>query len=315
MITFIYLSDNKRVYTFKYFLYFLNKVKNIKNIHLLILIHDTNKDFFINKLKKYSNIKYLIKNFDNNNNYFNKIKYSIEYSKKNKNKYILKFDNDLIVNNYVLDYMINNINLLENKDNLFITPNLSSGIPTIEAFIKNFFNNKEKQEIYNIFMKTKIPNNLWNTNYTLLNQYLINNNEWNFEHFCKILNSIDTKYKGLHPIRINKEAILYLNSWIINNKNKLFEKKEYKINISNNFCYFCNSIFLIKINDYEKILFDKTFNDRFDEIKLNKYCKKNNLNGIFINNSFSIHPIYNTILNYKKYERDLFNTLFLEKNI
>ena len=144
-----YLSNNvdncKRLYSFKPFVNFLNKTKHVNNFFLLILVNpleNNDESFMINILKKYiNNIKNLIAKFDNKNNYIKKIKHLIHYSLKNKFDYCLKFDNDLIINNHLLDFMYENIGLLDNDKNLFISPILSSGIPTCDTFINNFFNN------------------------------------------------------------------------------------------------------------------------------------------------------------------------------
>lgn len=309
------LEKNKRLYSFKPFIDFLNKCKYVNNFYLLLLINPTennHEDLFINILKKYGKkIKYSISKFDNNNNYIKKIRHLIHHSLKNKFDFCLKLDNDIIINNYILDFMYENINLLENKKNLFMTPILSSGIPTCDTFIDNFFDISEKKNIHNIFKNTKIPKNLWGFNYNFLNKYTIHSENWEYKNYSNALKNINYHYKGIHPIRINDKAAEYLKKIILKNKNKVFEKQNYRINITNDFVYFCNSIFLIKPSIYNEIINDNSlYVDIFDEVPVNKFSKKNNLNGIFIENSFSIHPYYNSISNHLKKEEDLFKKIF-----
>jgi hypothetical protein len=307
-----YLTDDRRTYTFEKFIYFLNKVEQKKKIHLLLLINNISNDFFENIIKtNLRDINYTILSFPNENNYINKIKTFINFTKINNIKYCMKFDNDLIVNNYTIDFMIENARLLENKDNLFITPTLSSGIPTTDYFIEDFFNADEKKNIHNLFLKTAMPNNLWGFNYEPLNDYTVKSTKWHADKFINKLNELNYFYKGIHPIRINKEAIEYMNSVLLKYKNKIHEKQDYKIQINKNFSYLCNSLFLIDVNNYEKLVNNPTlYVDPFDEVPVNKYRQLHNLNGIFIRNSFSIHPIYNTIPNHQIHEKQFYASFF-----
>jgi|688.fasta_scaffold567807_1 hypothetical protein len=308
-----YLTDNRRTYTFEKFIYFLNKVEQKEKIHLLLLINNISSDFFDHIIKaNLTNVNYTILSFPNENNYINKIKTFINFTQKNNMKYCMKFDNDLIVNNYTFDFMIENVALLENKENLFITPTLSSGIPTTDYFIEDFFNVDEKDHLHNLFLKTTMPNNLWGFNYDSLNDYTIKDTKWDAEKFINKLNELNYFYKGIHPIRINKEAIEYMNTVILKYKHKIHEKQDYKIQINKNFSYLCNSIFLIDVNNYEKLVNDQAlYVDPFDEVPVNKFCQLHNLNGIFIRNSFSIHPIYNTIPNHHIHEKQFYDSFFI----
>ncbi len=312
MICIGYLADDRRTYTFDKFIHFLNKVINKEKIHLLILINNINKDFFENIIKaNLTNVNYTILSFHNDNNYINKIKTFIDFTQKNNMKYCMKFDNDLIINNHVIDFMIENVTLLENKENLYITPSLSSGIPTTDYFIEDFFNDEEKKNIHNIFLKTTMPNNLWGFNYEPLNEYTIKSTHWEADKFIHKLNELNYHYKGIHPIRINKEAIEYMNTVILKYKNKIYDKQDYKIQITDSFSYLCNSIFIIDVDNYEKLVTNPAlYVDPFDEVPVNKFCQMHNLNGIIIRNSFSIHPIYNTIPNHNIHEKQFYDYFF-----
>tara|TARA_Y100001968_G_C19273441_1_gene675450 strand:- start:244 stop:486 length:243 start_codon:yes stop_codon:yes gene_type:complete len=53
---------------------------------------------------------------------------------------------------------------------------------------------------------------------------------------------------------------------------------------------------MIMTSTYKKIIEDiSLFIDSFDEVPINKYRKINNLNILYIENSFGIHPSYNWI--------------------
>lgn len=304
-----YLTDIRRTYTFETFVMFLNKMKNKNKLHLLVLItQGVPPGFFEDIIKtKSKDIAYTIVEFTNNNNYIHKIKTLINFSKDHNIKYCMKFDNDIIINNHILDYMIDNVNLLENPDNLYITPALSSGIPTTDMFINDFFDEKEKEHIHNLFLKTTMPNELWGFNYSELNRHTIYANNWNIENFTTNLNDMECFYKGIHPIRIDRNSINYMNEFLMKNKHKIFDIQAYKTQIVNNPNYLCNSIFIIGADNYSNLVeHSSLYVDPYDEVPVNKYCKINKLNGIIIRNSFSVHPIYNTIPGFPAIEKKFY---------
>ena len=84
--------------------------------------------------------------------------------------------------------------------------------------------------------------------------------------------------------------------------------------IDNNPSYLCNSIFIIDVNNYDKLVHNaELYVDPFDEVPVNKYCKLNNMKGVIVRNSFSVHPIYNTIPNFANMERK-FHEEFMRQN-
>ena len=301
-----YLTDVRRTYTFETFISFLNKIQNKKKVHLLVLVtEDISFKFFEDIIKSnLQDIQYTLIEFRRANNYITKINAFIKFTKNNNMKYCMKFDNDLIVNNHVLDYMIDNVELLKNSDNLYITPTLSSGIPTTDMFIDDFFNESEKEHIHSLFLKTTMPKQIWGFDYSYLNQHTIYTNNWNIDNFTNNLNNVDCYYKGIHPIRIDTNSIEYMNRILMKNKDKIFDKQDYKIQTIDNPNYLCNSIFLIDVNHYENLVHNSTlYVDPFDEVPVNKYCKLNKMKGLIIRNSFSVHPIYNTIPGFADIEK------------
>ena len=301
-----YLTDNRRTYTFETFISFLNKIQNKNKIHLLILVtQDNSSKFFQNILQtKLQDIKYTLIEFPSYNNYITKIKTFINFTKFNNMKYCMKFDNDLIINNYVLDFMIDNVKLLKDRNNLYITPTLSSGIPTTDMFIEDFFNEKEKKDIHDLFLKTIIPKKMWGYDYSELNNHTIYTNKWDINNFTDNVNKMSCYYKGIHPIRIDKNSIEYMNKILIKNKDKIFQKQDYRIQVIHKPNYLCNSIFLIDVNHYENLINNPLlYVDPYDEVPVTRYCNLNNLKGLVVRNSFSIHPIYNTISGYADIER------------
>jgi len=307
-----YLTDNRRMYTFEKFIYFLNKITNKDKVHLLVLINNAPSDYYENIIKtKLIGISSNIVMFNNNNNYINKINAFINYSKQNNIKYCMKCDNDIIINNHTIDYMIENLHYLEKPENLFITPSLSTGIPTTDYFVEDFFNEDEQNKLHNIYLKTNMPNSLWGFDYSYLNDYTIKSNKWEVNKFINKLNELDYHYKGIHPIRIDKDALEYMNNTILKYKAKIHDKQDYKIQINSEYSYLCNSIFIISAQNYANVINNRSlYVDPYDEVPVNKYCRMNNMKGIYIRNSFTIHPIYNTISNHPAIEQQFYRDFF-----
>ena len=72
--------------------------------------------------------------------------------------------------------------------------------------------------------------------------------------------------------------------------------EDYELDIirNNDAPYLCNSIFCIRTDTYKKIVEDNTlYVDSYEEVPLNKYCWKNNMNHLFVKNGFAIHMYYN----------------------
>lgn len=292
MITINYLPYTKNRKDF-YLLtfYFLNKIKpeNKKLIKLNILANDDENIWKERCQKNLNNIKYNIKIFGDGFNYLNKIKYAIS----DENEFSIKLDEDCFINNHIFDYLIENINILNNTDNLLLGTLLSHNIPTCDYFIDGFFDEKNKLKIHQYFLNQEMPRGLFNVDYSPLNKYTIHSKEWNYSEYYNGLNMINTELKGMHPIRISWQAQFFMNEYIISNIEKLIEKKEYNI-INIEAPYFNNSFFAIKTNVWANIIL-KSSNTDYDEVAINIYKKKENKKFLFIDKSYSIHTMYNTI--------------------
>ena len=53
-------------------------------------------------------------------------------------KYAVKLDEDCFIPNHVWDYIIENIDVLDDEDNFVLTPMLSNGIPHTDRFVESF---------------------------------------------------------------------------------------------------------------------------------------------------------------------------------
>ena len=305
-----YLTDNRRHFTFPHFIEMLNKSQRKIKWKLLILTHSNDEQFYIEQLQKSDNICYDIKYVPENKNYMVKVNYACNYAETYKFPYLMKCDNDIFIKSQTLDYMIDNLYLLENTKHLTIGPVLTSGIPGIEYFKEEFLDETAQKHLEQLFLKTNFYNRD-GASYEFLNQNTLHSNEWKKDIFFNNVKSMNHHYKGTHPIRINEESLQFLNNYIINNKERFMKDYELSIIYNDNSPYLCNSIFCIKTDTYKKILSSQSlFVDDFDEVPLNKYAEINNMNHLFVKNGFAIHMYYNWKSNHIAYEQIFCNNFF-----
>lgn len=289
----MYLAHRRMEYSNLLFLN-LSKCK-FKDFHITICSMNCAKDraeaVVKNAIETYNLDASLFITYETLNNYLDKINYCINQDYE----YSIKLDEDIFMGPHAWDYLFNNMSLLNNEDNLIISPALSSGIPTIDLFIKYNLNEHQKNELHNEFSKA-IISNAWGIDYSFLNEAL--RPKYNEELFYNLVKNFNHYYKGIHPVRVNLNIQNKLNELIKNNINMFFQDRNFIIEELNR-PYICNSIFAIKTNIWKNIINNKSlFVDNFDEVALNKYKEINNKKILFIANTFAIHTMYNTLWEY-----------------
>jgi hypothetical protein len=205
-------------------------------------------------------------------------------------KYSCSMDDDILIPSYLWDYIIENLEILDDEKNLFIAPLISNGIPSVDLFIDDFCTPNERESLHSIFMKTRIEN-LWGANYEVLNK---ERTTWGIDFYDDV-RKIDHYYKGIHPVRVSVDAHKKLAEIICRNSDKLMSMNNYRME-KIKFPYFCNSFYFIKTDVWKKIISNESlFRDPYDEVPLNLYMENNDLNMIFVRNGFCLHMAYNTI--------------------
>jgi hypothetical protein len=239
-----------------------------------------------------------------------KVHTAIEYAEVNSIPYMMKCDNDIFITAQTLDYIIDNLEILNGKSHLTIGPILSSGIPSVEYFIRQYLSNDERDIIESEFIQSQFYNRDGAT-YLNLNKHTVGSKKWNKDLFFNDVKNIPHHYKGIHPIRINHDANHYLNTCILKNKNKFFNSEPDSLILTDSSPYLCDSIFCIRTDTYKKIVCNNhLFVDGYDEVPLNKYAWKESMNHVFINNGFAIHMMYNWHDNLHEYEIQFTKELF-----
>jgi len=305
----VYLTDNGRHYTFRHFTKLIDQSAKKADWKILILGHDDDVCFYNNILKQ-SSFNYESFNFPQEDNYMEKVRFAVRFAKRAGIPYMMKCDNDLFFRGRTLDYMIDNLELLQDTSNLTLGPTLSSGIPTVEYFMNQFLDDNDRLELQKKFIKTPIED-IWGATFVHLNEYTIQATSWNGSAFFDSVKDTTHYYKGIHPVRVNIDAITFLNQIVIRNKSKFYEDRDLSIVRDKKSPYLCNSIFCIRTDIYDIVLSDKSlFVDSFDEVPLNKYAWKIGAAHLFVKNGFGLHMYYNTVPDNRTYEQEFCNSFF-----
>ena len=218
----------------------------------------------------------------------------IRHAAESDTEYIVKHDEDVFFSSHVWDYIIENIDVLQNEDNLLITPLLSNNIPLVDTFIPSFIEDEEiRNKMNSLFASQEMPNGLWGVDYSPLNEYTINATEWNPEAYYAGVSNLPTNFKGIHPMRICAEAQIVLNDYILDNFDKMLAKHEYGFAEMAQ-PYFTTSTFFMRTETLAKIV-NMTAYDAFEEVQLNMYRHEYNKKLLYVSNGFGIHTMYNTV--------------------
>lgn len=222
--------------------------------------------------------------------YIPKINLIFNKSIEEKNEHCCKWDDDVYLSSDTWDGLINNISVLDFNENLLLSPILTNGVPSVDYFVEDYLLFQERKELEAIFIKDSIPEVVWGQNYSRLKKYIDGLTSWNSYDYWKEVQTVQTVYRGVHPVRFSYEANMYIAELIKNNKSRFYDKKEQFLS-SHECPYFCNNLFFIK-SDRWKTSFETHVKDGYDELPLNIHLLTNKYRAIFLRNSFGIHMAY-----------------------
>jgi len=306
----VYLTDNGRHFTFPHFAKLMDESTKKADWKLLILGHEDDMAFYKEVLKGHPSIDHDAFNFHLHDNYMEKVRFAVRYAKEAAFPYMMKCDNDLFFRGRTLDYMVDNLELLQDPANLTLGPTLSSGIPCVEYFMEDFLDESDRLALHKKLLETKFEN-IWGATYAQLNQFTLEATSWDGAGFYRAVKETTHHYKGIHPIRINLDAITFLNQLVVRDKAKFYEDRELSILRDDTSPYFCDSVFCIRTEVYDAVVSDGSlFVDNFDEVPLNKYAWKTGAAHLFVKNGFGLHMYYNTVPNNRSYEQVFCNAFF-----
>jgi len=288
----IYYLGYHREYALPIMVYFLKMIKdsNKKHIIFYILADYDNEAYRKAQIELESNgIQVCFKVMAGK--YIDKIKWAIEQN----NEYAWKMDDDVFLNQYLIDFMIENRGMLNDDNNLLLSPLLSAGIPTHDRLADNFLTTGQKKLLHDEFLKTRFFKFL-GCDYSFLNAHTLDADSWDCEAFYQSVSTMSHHFKGIHPIRLNKQSALMMNDFVIENFDKFLAPQEYGF-LDTNYPYLCNSCFLIKSDTWKSVVMDKSlYVDSYDEVPLNKYRDRSGKKMVYIDKSVGLHIIFNTCI-------------------
>lgn len=290
MINILYMGHSRTRY-FDYFMKMFSGMRNRSNVRILVMIPDYNSIWTDRRNKLMSmGFQVVIEKFGGNSgNYREKLYRAFNFP----SEYTIKIDEDIFCSSETIDYMIDNCKNSIDSDSFILTPLLSTGIPTVDKFINQNFSQEEVAPINDIFKKVHFGH-IWGSDYSSLNSCTINASTWSSENFFNTVRNLPTCFKGIHPVRLSAEAQILIHNTAMKNIGKLNKNN---LSISKcKFPYICNSFFMIRTNEWRNVLDDKSrWVDLYDEVPLNLYMQQHNKSMSIVENSFVVHPSYNTI--------------------
>lgn len=290
------------------------KENNKKEIKIVIYYNIKNRkswDETISKLQNH-NIKVSTVELERD-----EYRYKLDHTVMCDSEYFCKWDDDVFINRHVWDFMIENVNILDDESISVIGPTLSNGIPSVELFIKDFLTNEEKKEVKKIFLSDNIPSSVWGCNYEEICKYINNLTEWDGDKYWEFVDKVNviknTKnlpwfyhiIKGVHPARFSYKYNYYIANHTIDNKEMVLDKQDFKLEKYLT-PYFCNNLFITKTSYYKEGL--KLFNDGWDEGQLTLLAQKTNKTPVYVRNCYGIHMAYGCTKNQHELEN-----LYMEK--
>lgn len=296
-VNFFLASENRKSIA-DILLFFLNKIndKNKQLVEINFLTGGTclydlyteisNKLFGFHKIRVVK-IGDSIKDQTKIINYRNKMDFIFD----NNTEFTIKIDDDLILSNFVYDFIIENIKTLNDEDNFWINPIIPTNNATFDYFINKYVD-KDTSE--------KIIKDMLTMNYgeKELLKYTVNSNgSWQPDNFFKTLSTLEDTNQGIHPIKYSKGGHKLINEFIINNFEKIMLINKSKMSFFTTVKQYWNvNFFAIKTSVYKKA-FESMLGTKYDSIttdepELNRYAYENNKKYLFIDNGIALHPCY-----------------------
>lgn len=242
--------------------------------------------------------------YKNSMNYPNKM---ASFSKTDA-EYSCKLDEDCFISSFLWEFIYENLPVLSSSPGSFLVPQMSSGIPTVEGFLEDNFSSTDVQAVHSSFLRTSFGV-IWGKDYSSLNRYTTGATTWDSESFYSAVASLPYYYKGIHPIRINKEAHDLIHAMVLREPKKLLRSGDYRL-VKLSRPYACNSLFFIKTKDWVEIFrHSELFVDSFDEVPLNLYRDLVGGTMYTVRGGFGVNTIYNTVPDFIATETRFYKSL------
>jgi hypothetical protein len=211
--------------------------------------------------------------------------------------FFIKCDDDIFYSHHVLDQLIDSVDVLEtNPDVIWIFPTASINSLTTDAFITNFVKDDAiRNSIYNDFTSydyLQYPDSNGTDDLTQLKTFFTTMGHWNADALRQYMLSSNYFNGGEHPIRHSNSAITTLNTYIINNVERIFAHHDYELDPMQGF--YQAQMYIMKSDTWLEV--QKLVNSDviprglIDETEINWHIKYHKKIAYCLKNAFVIHP-------------------------
>ena len=274
------------------------KEENKKNIQLFAYCHESNEEAWESMLTTVvaSGIEATLVSMPSDT-YLEKV----AVAHQSTTKYTCKWDDDVFINRYVWDFLIENVHVLEDPTVSVLAPTLSNGMPSVELFVKDFLTQKETDTAHKIFIEDNVNPSMFGCNYESVYEAVENMVEWDGEAYWKMMDEINptknrtglpwfyTIVKGIHPARFSYNYNMFLANHAIANVDTILKKGDYYFDryITP---YFCNNLFISTTEFY--VSSQELFFDHWDEGQMTMLANRRDQKPMYIRNCYGIQMAY-----------------------
>lgn len=224
--------------------------------------------------------------------------------------YSAKIDEDVFLNEHALDFIVENISVLDDPAHTAVSPIFSNGIPTCDRFLAQVFSDADREALEGMFLATRFGR-LWGYDYAFLNRHTVGASRWDPEAFYRAVAAWPHPYKGIHPVRVNPEAQIAINERILARYTDAFAAPRPYAMTPDDHPYLCNNLFFIKTEKWRRIVQNiSLYVDPFDEVPLSRHKQRKGERWVIVDRSFGIHTVYNTVYGHRGLQR--FEDRFVE---
>jgi hypothetical protein len=209
-------------------------------------------------------------------------------------------DDDILMSHHVWEFILDNLDKI-NKEHPVIAPIFTNGIPSTDMFVDDFLSEEDRKIAHKYFLTEYIDENEWGLNFSNINKNISSMKRWCGKEYWHMVTNVNTEWdtrplpwyyymvRGVHPARYSRDYNIFIADKIIENKNKFFEKQNYRLE-TYEAPYFCNNLFFCRTKFWKESF--KLFSDGWDEGQLTLKMDLEKSSPLYIRNGFAIHMAY-----------------------
>jgi hypothetical protein len=224
----------------------------------------------------------------------------VSHAHKTTYEYSCKMDDDILMSHHVWEFILDNLDKI-NKEHPVIAPIFTNGIPSTDMFVDDFLSEEDRKIAHKYFLTEYIDENEWGLNFSNINKNISSMKQWCGKEYWQMVTNVNTEWdtrplpwyyymvRGVHPARYSRDYNIFIADKIIENKNKFFEKQNYRLE-TYEAPYFCNNLFFCRTEFWKESF--KLFSDGWDEGQLTLKMDLEKSSPLYIRNGLAIHMAY-----------------------